>query len=68
MGVNQFYGYLGNTMGQLSSVLRSLEGNGLAFWCPGCDTSHHIKYGHGRWKWDGDVGRGQTYVLPFDPR
>lgn len=45
-------------MSLLSSKLRSTTGNGLMFWCPGCDGAHRIAYGEGpgpRWGWNGDV-------------
>jgi hypothetical protein len=29
-------------MGRLSSVLRSIEGNRVGFWCPGCDEMHMV--------------------------
>jgi len=47
-------------MAALSSVLRSLEGGGLAFWCPGCEGMHQVKVGDGtgpRWGWNGDADR-----------
>jgi hypothetical protein len=47
-------------MSQLSKILRETEGNGLLFWCPGCDGVHRIQYGDGpgpRWGWNGDVDR-----------
>lgn len=43
---------------QISSKLRSTEGNGLMFWCPGCDQQHVIHHGGGdAWRWDGDAER-----------
>jgi hypothetical protein len=47
-------------MGRLSARLRSLEGGGLMFWCPGCDGGHQIQHGAGsgpRWTWNGDAER-----------
>ncbi|MGT2460060.1 DUF6527 family protein [Cupriavidus basilensis] len=47
-------------MSALSKVLRDSEGNGLTFWCPGCDMAHRIQHGAGdgpRWGWNGDVER-----------
>jgi hypothetical protein len=45
-------------MSALSSKLRSTEGNGLVFWCPGCNAAHHIQHGAGtgpRWGWNGNA-------------
>lgn len=45
-------------MAALSKVLRSLEGNGLLFRCPGCDSGHMIRHGDGpgpRWTWNGNA-------------
>lgn len=47
-------------MAQISRLLRTTAGNGLMFWCPGCDEAHAIKYGGGagdgaRWTWSGDA-------------
>lgn len=44
-------------MAALSAVLRSVSGNGLAFWCPGCDSAHAITHGGDGWTWDGNVDR-----------
>jgi hypothetical protein len=36
----------------ISKVLRSVEGGGLMFWCPGCDGAHCVHVGEGpgpRW-------------------
>lgn len=44
-------------MGALSSILRSSEGGGLMFWCPGCDGAHQVKVGAGdgpRWGYNGN--------------
>lgn len=29
-------------MGALSSILRNMQGGQLAWWCPGCDSPHHV--------------------------
>lgn len=42
-------------MSTLSPVLRSLDGQGIAFWCPGCDEAHAIGVGPGGWTWDGNA-------------
>lgn len=47
-------------MGLLSRVLRSVQGGGVAFHCPGCNSRHLIYTGPGsgpRWMWDGNVDR-----------
>lgn len=47
-------------MSALSPVLRSAQGGGLMFWCPGCNQSHMVRVGDGpgpRWGWNGDVER-----------
>jgi hypothetical protein len=47
-------------MGQLSPILRNVEGGGLTFWCPGCKCRHTIWHGAGpgeRWTWNGNVER-----------
>lgn len=44
-------------MAALSKVLRSREGNGLSFWCPGCKTAHGLNIGEGpgaRWGYNGN--------------
>ena len=44
-------------MSQLSRKLRSSEGGGLLFWCPGCDGAHRVMIGAGpgpRWGYNGD--------------
>lgn len=44
-------------MAQISPILRSTEGNGLMFRCPGCGCAHRVQYGDGpgpRWSWNGD--------------
>lgn len=45
-------------MSRLSKVLRSAEGGGLLFWCPGCKCAHGIQTGAGpgpRWGWNGNA-------------
>lgn len=45
-------------MGLLSPILRNGSDGGLTWWCPGCDSSHHIKVGEGagpRWGWNGSA-------------
>lgn len=47
-------------MAQLSNVLRSVEGGGLVFRCPGCKGNHMVRVGAGegpRWTFDGNVER-----------
>lgn len=47
-------------MSQISPQLRILEGDRLAFWCPGCKESHQIAIGEGpgpRWGYNGNPGR-----------
>lgn len=41
-------------MGELSSILRSLQGGLIAFWCPGCDEAHTVKVVDGAWDWNND--------------
>lgn len=39
-----------------SPILRTLEGGRLAFWCPGCEETHHVTVGPGpgpRWGYNG---------------
>ncbi|KWV42145.1 ammonia monooxygenase [Rhizobium altiplani] len=39
-------------MGALSKKLRSAQGGGILFWCPGCDGAHRVQVGEGpgpRW-------------------
>lgn len=42
-------------MAALSSILRSSEGGGLAFRCPGCNRVHRIVVGQGAWSWNGNA-------------
>ena len=47
-------------MGLLSAILRNVEGDRLAWWCPGCDMPHQIAVGEGpgpRWGWNGNADR-----------
>jgi hypothetical protein len=41
-------------MGRLSAKLRSV-GDGIGFWCPGCDSIHVIRTKPNGWAWDGNV-------------
>ena len=45
-------------MAALGKKLRSAEGGGIHFWCPGCNAAHRIQVGDGpgpRWNWNGDA-------------
>lgn len=47
-------------MAQLSSILRSVAGGRVMFWCPGCDSPHQIPvsdaHDPGRaWGWNGSA-------------
>lgn len=42
-------------MSALLKILRVAEGNGLTFWCPGCDTVHVINHGGNGWAWNGNA-------------
>ena len=47
-------------MAALSAILRSVEGGGLSFRCPGCGDTHMVPVGDGagpRWSWNGDIQR-----------
>lgn len=47
-------------MGFLGKKLRSVNGGGLAFWCPGCDELHTIwitSTTHLNWLWNGSLER-----------
>lgn len=46
-------------MAALSSILRSVEGGRLMFWCPGCDGAHVVRVeGPGsHWGYNGDPER-----------
>jgi len=44
----------------LSRVLRTRPDGQIAYWCPGCNTTHAVRIAaHGRdgWTWNGDVDR-----------
>jgi len=44
-------------MGAISKLLRSVDGGGLLFWCPGCDGAHQVRVGDGpgpRWGYNGN--------------
>jgi hypothetical protein len=42
-------------MAQISRMLRSVQGDGLMYWCQGCEQIHVIYHGPGQWKWDGNL-------------
>ncbi len=47
-------------MAALSNILRSVEGNRLMFWCPGCDAAHAVRIGSGSgpgWSYNGNPDR-----------
>lgn len=47
-------------MSALSRILRSVEGGGLMFWCPGCNGAHMVTVGDGpgpRWGYNGDPAK-----------
>lgn len=47
-------------MGAISNKLRTVEGGGLAFYCPGCKDTHTIRIGDGagpRWAFNGNTDR-----------
>ena len=51
-------------MGVLGSKLRTLEGGGLMFRCPGCGEPHMVTVGDGsgpRWGWNGS-GDSPTFT------
>src|ERR1035437_10970897 len=35
------------------AVLHEVSRDRLAFWCPGCKTSHHVSVRGGAWSWNG---------------
>ena len=46
-------------MSALGTKLRSVEGGGIMFRCPGCNSSHRISVGEGpgpRWGYNGNPG------------
>lgn len=67
-------------MAALSPILRSLQGDRLAFWCPGCDCMHAVTVGdgpHPRWGYNGNpekptftpsiLVRSQEWTPPVTP-
>lgn len=47
-------------MGALSQILRNVTGDGLMWFCPGCNHAHRIQTGSGpgpRWAWNGNAER-----------
>lgn len=47
-------------MSALSRILRSVQGHGRAFECPGCGVPHQVLVGAGaglRWTWNGNAER-----------
>lgn len=47
-------------MAQISSLLRSVEGGRLMFWCPGCQSAHMVRVADGPgpgWGFNGDHDR-----------
>lgn len=47
-------------MGQLSEILRNVEGGRLMWWCPVCNIAHQVAVGEGpgpRWGWNGSTDR-----------
>lgn len=47
-------------MARLSNILRSLEGGRLAFYCPGCKTTHQVLVEEDNprsWGWNKDVDK-----------
>lgn len=47
-------------MAALGSKLRTLDGGGIAFWCPGCDEAHQIRVGvpdRPSWTFNGNAER-----------
>lgn len=47
-------------MSAVSPILRSVQGDRLTWWCPGCGSAHVIRCGAGGWSWNGDV-RNPTF-------
>lgn len=44
-------------MSALGLKLRSVQGGGIMFWCPGCDGAHMVRVGEGpgpRWGYNGN--------------
>lgn len=45
-------------MSQLSKVLRSMDGDRLTFFCPGCHRHHSITVGNANsWNWNSNVDK-----------
>jgi len=44
-------------MSALGSKIRTQEGGSIAFWCPGCNTSHAVIIAADRWSGPGDIER-----------
>ena len=47
-------------MAVLSAKLRSLDNDGLMFYCPGCNMTHTVYHGSGtgpKWTWNGDIDK-----------
>lgn len=47
-------------MGALSTILRSVAGDRLMFWCPGCDAAHAVHIGSRpgpRWSYNGNPNK-----------
>lgn len=45
-------------MSAISRTLRQLQGDRIAFWCPGCNTAHSVAVNADKspsWSWNGDV-------------
>ena len=43
-------------MAALGKKLRTLEGGGIAFYCPGCESTHQIRIsGNAPWSFDGNA-------------
>ncbi|MBP2232456.1 hypothetical protein J2847_005785 [Azospirillum agricola] len=56
-------------MAALSKILRSVEGNRLMFWCPGCDAAHAVRVGSGSgWTYNGNPDKPTfTPSILFNP-
>jgi hypothetical protein len=44
-------------MGEVSKILRSLDGHRVGYWCEGCDELHVIRFVNGLHTWDGNIVR-----------
>lgn len=43
-------------MAQISKCMRNVQGDGLMYWCQGCNGAHVIYHGAGHpWTWDGNL-------------